>query len=917
MSEIICVSNGKADPDGGTQSTQSAPSPVPTISSQMSPPTTSAPQTSTNGLAQLPVPTIETPKPILNSSQLQSKTEAKAMDQLVASFLHLPAPTIAKQTFAESAPALEMLSVKTSAQPMIDDEYYAMKSKPRGYCLIFNLINFPNHSTEFPYRFGSEGEGNRLTEVFSQLHFEVNVFTNFSKNDIENTVEEYSQKKELSKHDCFVLIVLSHGVNGGEFVDDRDYGVGCEVQALSENLDFDTSIADEGNDPKDTTEPKPPAKVPTVSDVMICYSTIDGHVSYRSPGTGSWLGMAISSVLLNMAHELELPILLTKISDHVSKKENIEDGGKRVGKQVVEYSIADMSTPLAQPSVPSLVTIISSQLSPPTTSVPQTSPNGLAQPPAPTTGTLQSMPNTKEALWEKTETEGTSKLLATYPQSTIEEDVAQPVSNEALLHVQSCPQPMIGPNYYAMESNPRGYCLIFNIIDFPEESIYEERVGSQSDAKRLYQVFQELHFKAKVFTNSYKKDIKLIVDKYSKKRQLLKHDCFVLIVLSHGKDGGVFVASDAKFIAYKDIIDKFNNKNCKNLINKPKLFFFSCCRGGNRDLDGGREGVEAFSDGLNLDSVTADTENDGMDATKPTKVPTVGDIMICYSTLEGKVSGRNRDSGTYLGMAISNVLVNHAHQLELSRLLPKICDYVSKINGKQVVEYIYRGFKKRFHFNPYYFATIDTRSEDYVMLGEQTRRQPIIGPEYYPISSKTRGYCLIFNIFDFPTLVDKYRREGSERDANQLKQDFQRLHFEVDVISNPIKKDIDSKLEEYSQKTELLQHDCFVLIVLSHGVKDHFIYKDDFGVVYATGGPVNDEDIDWVTSDVGPNAEIERILAQMPTLSDVMICYSTIDGFRNYRNEKNGIGFGTALSKVLRKCDPYIELTDLLIDVNM
>lgn len=66
------------------------------------------------------------------------------------------------------------------------------------------------------------------------------------------------------------------------------------------------------------------------------------------------------------------------------------------------------------------------------------------------------------------------------------------------------------------------------------------------------------------------------------------------------------------------------------------------------------------------------------------KIPTANDIMICYSTVNGKltimfpscklfsqgyVSWRNPKSGSWFGTALSQALMKHSHDKELHHLL--------------------------------------------------------------------------------------------------------------------------------------------------------------------------------------------------------------------------------------------------------
>ena len=53
--------------------------------------------------------------------------------------------------------------------------------------------------------------------------------------------------------------------------------------------------------------------VPITSDIMICYSTIDGYVSWRCRETGTWLGFALCQKLIKHSHEFDLIRILTKV----------------------------------------------------------------------------------------------------------------------------------------------------------------------------------------------------------------------------------------------------------------------------------------------------------------------------------------------------------------------------------------------------------------------------------------------------------------------------------------------------------------------------------------------------------------------------------------------------------------------------
>ena len=53
---------------------------------------------------------------------------------------------------------------------------------------------------------------------------------------------------------------------------------------------------------------------------------------------------------------------------------------------------------------------------------------------------------------------------------------------------------------YKMTSNPLGYCLIINIINFDQDE-ERERIDSVKSVLLIQETFQKLNFKVKIFTD--------------------------------------------------------------------------------------------------------------------------------------------------------------------------------------------------------------------------------------------------------------------------------------------------------------------------------------------------------------------------------------------------------------------------------
>jgi len=135
-----------------------------------------------------------------------------------------------------------------------------------------------------------------------------------------------------------------------------------------------------------------------------------------------------------------------------------------------------------------------------------------------------------------------------------------------------------------MQSHPRGYCLIINNVNFDNEC-FEERLGSDADAKRLDEVFHELGFEVYLKRNKNAREMRELCDKMVQKINLKYKssnsrpmDAFVLIILSHGTENAVY-STDNIAVDIFDLIEKFNNQNCIGLKGSPKMFFIQACRG--------------------------------------------------------------------------------------------------------------------------------------------------------------------------------------------------------------------------------------------------------------------------------------------------------------------------------------------------
>ncbi|KAM6045733.1 caspase-9 isoform 2-T2 [Theristicus caerulescens] len=70
----------------------------------------------------------------------------------------------------------------------------------------------------------------------------------------------------------------------------------------------------------DVDEPDAVASLPTPSDILVCYSTFPGFVSWREVSSGSWYVNMLDSVLEQYAHSEDLLTMLVRVGNAVSTK---------------------------------------------------------------------------------------------------------------------------------------------------------------------------------------------------------------------------------------------------------------------------------------------------------------------------------------------------------------------------------------------------------------------------------------------------------------------------------------------------------------------------------------------------------------------------------------------------------------------
>ena len=131
---------------------------------------------------------------------------------------------------------------------------------------------------------------------------------------------------------------------------------------------------------------------------------------------------------------------------------------------------------------------------------------------------------------------------------------------------------------YKITSNPRGFCVIFNMLNFDGNSQLD-RSDSIKSVSLVQDTFERLQFDVKIYQDLSDVQLRNKLREFLDKEECKSHDCFVLYIHSHGLENG-FITKNNQIIGFNEIMKMFCNEDCREFINKPKIIFFDCCREG-------------------------------------------------------------------------------------------------------------------------------------------------------------------------------------------------------------------------------------------------------------------------------------------------------------------------------------------------
>ncbi|PAA78189.1 hypothetical protein BOX15_Mlig031854g2, partial [Macrostomum lignano] len=224
---------------------------------------------------------------------------------------------------------------------------------------------------------------------------------------------------------------------------------------------------------------------------------------------------------------------------------------------------------------------------------------------------------------------------------------------------------------YKMDHPSRGFCLIFNHVDF-DSTRQPTREGSDVDASNIENSFRRLGFDVRTFRDLTASSLLDVLREFRLKNHS-NNDCFAVVLLSHGYEGH-FYAKD-RDLPIDFVVRQFKPDACKTLAGKPKLFFIQACRGDN--FDRGVEVTDGEDDTLDALPPAGVGVGSGAGISGPFRVPLESDFFFFYSTPPGYFSWRNSHRGSWFGQQLTALLDRHGDRMELQHLMLMVQRLVS------------------------------------------------------------------------------------------------------------------------------------------------------------------------------------------------------------------------------------------------
>ncbi|XP_064611809.1 caspase-2-like [Liolophura sinensis] len=215
---------------------------------------------------------------------------------------------------------------------------YPMNRIPRGNAIILNVNEVVGRGP----RKGTDIDRDNMKNLLTQLDFDVQVYNDIDGLTAREMVEklrDFSREESHYDSNCCIIVLLSHGEEGYIFGTDGlkipmsgifamfdnanapglvgkpkiFFVQACRGGALDKGVSCDET--DGGTDMTETV-----ARIPSQSDMLICYPTQEGYYAWRNRDRGSWYIEGIVQIFMKYAKNEDICAMLNRVNHLVSKK---------------------------------------------------------------------------------------------------------------------------------------------------------------------------------------------------------------------------------------------------------------------------------------------------------------------------------------------------------------------------------------------------------------------------------------------------------------------------------------------------------------------------------------------------------------------------------------------------------------------
>lgn len=241
---------------------------------------------------------------------------------------------------------------------------YPMKSKPHGIAILINIDVFDPSWPNLDQRIGSKKDIENLQRLFDNLGYIIKIPTQLSRVDILSELRNVAMKIDHSTYDSLVVSLMSHGEDDYIFCSDGQKLAINDVRAIFSNENCTAlagkpklffvqacrgkqrdrgMVCQDSPDANSTDEPSVKGEVSikeekgtlkfdllketfaTASDVLLAFSSVSGHASFRNTANGSRFIRTLVEVFREYAGKEDLLSMLTIVNNEVSKLGDIGD----------------------------------------------------------------------------------------------------------------------------------------------------------------------------------------------------------------------------------------------------------------------------------------------------------------------------------------------------------------------------------------------------------------------------------------------------------------------------------------------------------------------------------------------------------------------------------------------------------------